>query len=207
MLRFIEDRASKLKLHYLASCFAASADLVPFWLGAGYWPARLGVTRDKASGCHSLLVLKPLLDDDAWRLLQKRFYRTTEKLLAARFRLLEPELVVQLWSGCSEAVTLSEWDWQRITAFARGELLLEESVDAIDGLLRLAMHQLRLHSSASEQDSMAVQILVAAIWQWRDARELEALYGVNGKRSLRQFLQLHVQRIVDRIAADGRVTD
>jgi tRNA(Met) cytidine acetyltransferase len=45
---------------FLSTSFAAASDVVAFWLKNGFIPVRLGTTKDQASGCYSLMMVKPL---------------------------------------------------------------------------------------------------------------------------------------------------
>ncbi|MGO3454961.1 MAG: GNAT family N-acetyltransferase [Marinomonadaceae bacterium] len=48
------------KCDFLCTSFAATPDVVSFWLKNGFIPVRLGTAKDQASGCYSLMMVKPL---------------------------------------------------------------------------------------------------------------------------------------------------
>lgn len=59
LIRHIEEVA-KGQCDFLCASFAATADVVAFWLKNGFIPVRLGTGRDQASGCYSLMMVKPM---------------------------------------------------------------------------------------------------------------------------------------------------
>ncbi len=199
MLQQIERRAKQQNLDYLSSSFAASSDLLPFWLSADFQPVRLGLKRDKSSGCHSLLVCKPLQLHPRWPSLQPRFFEITERLLSSTFQQLDAEIIVQLWQQQPLRSEISSVDLNNAKAFFQGECLLEDVIDTLDRLLRAGLSVKPL----DEELSSGLQALVAAIWQWREPGQLAILLGVSGKQQVQDTLQLHVQRIVDRITSSS----
>ena len=61
LIRHIEEVA-KGRCDFLCTSFAATADVVAFWLKNGFIPVRLGTGKDQASGCYSLMMVKPMHD-------------------------------------------------------------------------------------------------------------------------------------------------
>lgn len=45
---------------YLATSFGATSELISFWRDNEFLPVHIGHQRDQASGCHSVLMVKPL---------------------------------------------------------------------------------------------------------------------------------------------------
>lgn len=56
LLKTLHDIARQARIDYLSSSFGASNELLPFWFNQGYTPLHVGVKRDKASGCHNVVV-------------------------------------------------------------------------------------------------------------------------------------------------------
>ncbi|MEO9274983.1 GNAT family N-acetyltransferase [Marinomonas sp. 5E14-1] len=59
LIRHIEEVA-KGQCDFLCTSFAATADVVAFWLKNGFIPVRLGTGKDQASGCYSLMMVKAM---------------------------------------------------------------------------------------------------------------------------------------------------
>jgi len=64
LLSYIETLARKKPISercdFLCCSFAATPDVVAFWLKNNFIPVRLGTSKDQASGCYSLMMVKPL---------------------------------------------------------------------------------------------------------------------------------------------------
>ncbi|MEO9655980.1 GNAT family N-acetyltransferase [Marinomonas sp.] len=60
LLEHMETVAKQEGIDFLATSFAATLDTVKFWLKNGFQAVRLGTTKDQASGCYSLMMVKPL---------------------------------------------------------------------------------------------------------------------------------------------------
>lgn len=152
----------------IGSSFAATADVVDFWLGAGYRPVGLGLSRDASSGCHSALVLSALspaaieLEQLAWR----RFSEQWPQLLATRFQRLEPELVLGLLRACAVArLQLEQQDWLDLESYCQGRRPLALCQLSLAKLLQLALSrwpgQVDQVLTHAEQGALAQALLQA----------------------------------------------
>ncbi|ETX10054.1 hypothetical protein MUS1_04285 [Marinomonas ushuaiensis DSM 15871] len=54
------EQAAIGKYDFLCTSFAATSDVISFWLKNEFIPVRLGTGKDQASGCYSLMMVKPL---------------------------------------------------------------------------------------------------------------------------------------------------
>ncbi|NVK75619.1 MAG: tRNA(Met) cytidine acetyltransferase [Oceanospirillaceae bacterium] len=59
LLKQIENLATD-HCDFLCASFAATPDVVSFWLKNGYLPVRLGTSKDQASGSYSIMMVKPI---------------------------------------------------------------------------------------------------------------------------------------------------
>ncbi|MGB0941224.1 MAG: GNAT family N-acetyltransferase [Marinomonas sp.] len=60
LLTKIGEAGIEDKVDFLSTSFAATFDVVNFWQKNGFICVRLGTARDQASGCYSVMMLKPL---------------------------------------------------------------------------------------------------------------------------------------------------
>lgn len=60
LLSAISDAGKEADLDFICSSFAANYDVLNFWQKNGFICIRLGTTRDQASGCYSVMMIKPL---------------------------------------------------------------------------------------------------------------------------------------------------
>ncbi|MCV2403561.1 GNAT family N-acetyltransferase [Marinomonas sp. C2222] len=59
LLKHIEESA-RGQCDFLCTSFAATGDVLSFWIKNGFLPVRLGMTKDQASGCYSVMMVKAL---------------------------------------------------------------------------------------------------------------------------------------------------
>ncbi|EGU45810.1 GNAT family N-acetyltransferase [Vibrio splendidus] len=101
----------KLSLHieqadYLATSFGATSDLIAFWRNNDFAPVHIGHQRDQASGCHSVLMVKPLkANSESWiSQLLNHFERSFCFVVAGSLASLEVDMVRALLPTYSESI-------------------------------------------------------------------------------------------------------
>ncbi|MFM2643481.1 GNAT family N-acetyltransferase [Vibrio chagasii] len=91
---------------YLATSFGATSDLIAFWRNNGFAPVHIGHQRDQASGCHSVLMVKPLnASSESWvcQLLQ-HFERSFCFVVSGSLASLEVDMVRVLLPTYCESI-------------------------------------------------------------------------------------------------------
>jgi len=80
LLTKIGEAGIEDKVDFLSTSFAATFDVVNFWQKNGFICVRLGTARDQASGCYSVMMLKPLnAKAEKQALLYQAFYLSNLK--------------------------------------------------------------------------------------------------------------------------------
>nr|WP_255537678.1 GNAT family N-acetyltransferase [Motiliproteus sp. SC1-56] len=171
MLAQLGASAESEGVDMLGSSFGLTADLAHFWGQAGFRPLRLGLRRDASSGCHSLMVVRPL-NLEAGSLVEKiqaRFVSHLPPQLGAPLQEMEAEAVVALLARLPRArMSADPQDWLDRVSFAAGQRGLEQCRPALQGLV------LDLLTDARVTVEPEVALLwVQAVLQgrpWRDCR-------------------------------------
>jgi len=177
----------------LGSSFAASDHLPRFWTQAGYRALRLGLQRDAASGCHSLLVARPLTAAGA-QLLQRiepRYQQQLRAQLHGAYREVEPALLAELLRAAppSEA-PVAEQDALDLIAYVLGGRGFEQ--------VEPVLHQFLLRQLQRNHPWSAAELalLIRRILQRHTVAECCRLAGLSGRRQLEQRLrQLLLERV------------
>ncbi|TBW55510.1 tRNA(Met) cytidine acetyltransferase [Marinobacter halodurans] len=169
----------------LGSSFGATAPLLAFWRGAGFYPLRLGLHRSASSGEYTLQMGQALSAGgmDLLLRLQTRFAEHWPLLLGDAFRSLEPDLALSLGRDWVAAAPLTPMDRAELAAFAGGYRLFE--------LSRLPLMRLSLQAGVSERlarDDDAVLWCRAVLqgWPWSD---LQSAGLCRGRRDAEQRLR------------------
>ncbi|WP_422138201.1 tRNA(Met) cytidine acetyltransferase TmcA [Endozoicomonas sp. ALC020] len=186
LLKCIEEQAKLRKLDYLGSSFGATSELASFWGGSGYLPVRVGITREAASGCYSVMVLKSL--NEAFCLLVKemqcRFTSGFLIQLPGVFREMTPDLarvILRLSHSNIESV-LDQRDQMDLKSLVCSDRLFESCLPAIRSLLLSKI-------SDSSVSKVALNVLIAKVLQLNDWSEIARANGLTGRKQAVQFLK------------------
>jgi len=169
--------AADSQVDYLSTSFGATASLLQFWNNNNFVAARLGFTREQASGEHALIMMKPLTDNtrvliDAAR---ERWHEAFGFQLRTEFSSLESDLVVGLLQ--SATAIAQPHHLEAAKRFADAQLQLADS--------HWALWHCVIEAAASAQlstfDAIDRNLLVAVVLQQQPlskvARQLG--YGSN----------------------------
>lgn len=94
----IEQQLQSDDIDFIGSSFAGNAGLLSFWQQSGYSLARIGFTKDKASGEHSCLLVKPLTKQalEKQKQITESFYQQFDYWLTDEFKHLPAQMVWQV---------------------------------------------------------------------------------------------------------------
>lgn len=185
LLSFVLAKAQQQPaLDLLGSSFGATADLLPFWFNAGYQPVRLGITKDQASGEHTLQVVQGI--SVAGKALQQqliaRFTETLPDVLSLWLKALSADLLVQILQALPLKNTpLSEQNQLELHAFANGHRPLAVSRTALKAWLWNALAQ----NMAAVHLTPWVALLLQEIFE----QQLQEVLGLKGKKALDKWLR------------------
>ena len=101
-MKSLQVFAKNQHVDFIGASFGANAQLLKFWQNEGYQIARIGFTKDKASGEHSALVLCAVSDKAQFfeRKIISEFYSSFDYLLTDEYKSLAPQLVWQVLHHC-----------------------------------------------------------------------------------------------------------
>ena len=123
-IRVIENKYKQEGVDYLSTSFGSTAELNYFWKALGFHFVRLGITKDKASGTHSLLAMKPLSKKSMnWAPIVDEYFNSSfpEQLMSI-FSGLPYNDVLSFFNGISTKDTMSYLVIKRLTIFSLGGL-------------------------------------------------------------------------------------
>jgi len=183
LLEKLKQDAAVLGWDYLGSSFAASPDLLPFWLQNQFHPVRLGQGRDLVSGCHAALVLSGISEQirGLQQHLQQRFQQQLPLLLGPIYSDLEPGLLIQLIETPEPAWQLTPQDKRDLQAFAYHNRMLESCLVPLQKLLVQFAADTEKTELSSEQ-----QWLIQLILQ---QQPLEAVVKGQGRKAVMRQLR------------------
>lgn len=174
---------------FLASSFGATKSLLSFWLTNGFQLARIGFSKDKASGEQSALVIKSLSENSQRVLttINTEFYRCFDYLLVDEYKYLAPNLVALIQRYCpqSSLIALSSLDHANIEAFAYGYRQYSSCVFSLHLWLKQQLRSQHLNDEV-------LFTLISRIMQKHSVSNVCDTYHFTGKKALEQFLKVSV---------------
>ena len=179
----IEQSIAKQGIDFIGASFAGNTTLVKFWQCSGFSVARVGFSKDKASGEHSCLVTKALTPKAGalQPVITQQFYRQFDYWLTDEFKHMSATLIWQLLHGniALKTLTLDSEIMQSVNDFSTGQRQFSSCV--------YALHQWLL-KHCTEPFNVEVLPLLARILQKHSIEQVCQQYGFTGKKALNQHL-------------------
>ena len=99
LLQWIINWAATQQFDHLSASFAASDNLLQFWLRHELQVLRIGIRKDKSSGQHSFMVNLPLSQQgkELHHQIQTDFHKQVKVQLSRQLRQLDSSLIIVLW--------------------------------------------------------------------------------------------------------------
>ncbi|HAS6383274.1 TPA: tRNA(Met) cytidine acetyltransferase [Vibrio vulnificus] len=169
------------QVDFLSTSFGATESLVRFWLHSQYRPVRVGFSRDAASGCHAVMMVKPLTScAEHWvEKAECMFEQTLPEWLSAALNDLEPEVVRALLPALGASALPPE-----ALSLIRHYALGGNSFESV--LPWLKRWVLMLEASQVEQ------LLIRKVLQNHTWSECAQMAGLPGRKQVELLLRQHV---------------
>jgi len=203
LLTHIEQLAHKQRIDFIGASFGVNTQLLSFWLKAGMQIARIGFTKDKASGEHSVMVLKAMNTSLNCQVTQlnDEFFRSFDFLLADEYKELSASLVLLILkeSSQSKLSILTSFDLANVDAYAQGQRLYSNCAYSLSLWLK---HLLSVDRKL--ESNPALLALINRLLQKHSLDELCQRYSYTGKKMLELNLKDYVQQQLKVIAKEDQ---
>lgn len=193
LLKEVRQQALRDQYDYLGTSFGATEELLHFWHRNQLSPVRVGMTREAASGTHSVMMLQGL-SEAGHHLLTEAQARFTEQfhwLLMDGLEDLEAELVCALLqqSGCATTYQESSFEQSDLHSYVEGLRQYDSCMASIKS------YTMRLLSQACVS-SQQQQLLVAKVLQNKNWQQLADLLRLSGRKQVQQLLRETIREYV-----------
>ncbi|PKI14372.1 GNAT family N-acetyltransferase [Colwellia sp. 12G3] len=194
LINHIELLAIEQGADFIGASFGVNPELLSFWLNADFSTARIGFTKDKASGEHSALLIKGLnvKNKRKQQEFQRSFYRSFDYLLLDEYKTLTTELVFLLLSqnAQEDLIGLSALDISNVQAFSQGERLYSSCCYSL--YLWLKHDLLKEDTNSSTNVMQPCLVLIARLIQKHDSDTVCQQFGLTGKKMLNQKMKDYI---------------
>ncbi|RBO84776.1 GNAT family N-acetyltransferase [Marinomonas aquiplantarum] len=173
---------------FLCTSFAATPDVLHFWLKNGYRIVRLGTSKDHASGSYSIMMVKPLNQSanticTGW---QNRFIEQFTVNLMLQYHDLASDVVLQILAGNNRELSLPSL--AQLNPQERHELALfighHKPFDSIRPVFLKACYQLAINQQLDVKNPRHLLMLEAALGRDLSANQKKA--QLDGKKAIYQ---------------------
>lgn len=217
LLNSLEQHVTAQGVDFIGASFAGNANLVRFWQQAEFIVARVGFSKDKASGEHSCVVIKALTPKaiTLQQTITQQFYQQFDYWLTDEFKYLPAKLVWQLLNANVELKSraLTQDILLAVNDFSSGQRQYSGCVYALHQWLlwhcaeQKCAEQKCAEQKAAEQDcaeqyeatqcetgpfNADVLPLLARILQKHSVEQVCQQYGFTGKKALNQHLMAYI---------------
>lgn len=196
MIEHVTACAREQGYDYVGSSFGATPELLDFWSKRDWLPVRAGFRRGASSGCHSVVVLKPISAAGAAlaERARERYFAQFPHQLSDSLQDLEPALVVRLMQrGAARAIEPEDADWDDARAIGFEQRLPETCIGSI---WRVACFALMDPRCVTALENRETEVLVARVLQRRSWQQCAALIGVSGRNDAMSVLRSAVAGLI-----------
>ena len=193
LLRYIIQEASSKRLDFVGAAFAASPDILRFWLKNDFWLNRLSEQRDPVTAQWPALVNCPL-NQKAKAMIEKAELRMESILFQQQIARLEPfdrEIVGVCMSNFKSDFCFDEDTRYRIEGFVLYQRSFEDTLPELRQLLRYRSKSVTVMSEVANMSDQDRALLMSRVVYMQTVEEAGLLSGYQGKRlQLKQLKRL-----------------
>jgi tRNA(Met) cytidine acetyltransferase len=176
LLDAVFEQAKLAQQDYVATSFAATADVFDFWQASGFSLQHIGWRRDSVSGAHTALMARPI-SSEAVSLCRQQVKKLTLQLsILFRDNLsdLEVDVAVRFIRNISSANALLSTDDRRdVTLFVNYQRSYETCIAALSHSALLLI--------ATLDDQKFCELVVFKVLQHKSWQQAAATFGYSGK--------------------------
>lgn len=180
---------STLDFDYLATSFGATQQLVSFWNQVGYEAVHIGHQRDQASGCHSLLMVKPFDEtSEVWyEKSHQRFIQNLSYLISDSLSSMEVDMVLTFLQSFSTD-SISPEECHLLDCYIAGG-------GSFDGIAVVGS-KLIIEISRSHKSEIS-DLLVLKVIQKRSWGQCCEMLGLSGRKQAEHYVRAHLQSLLN----------
>ncbi|NUW70658.1 tRNA(Met) cytidine acetyltransferase TmcA [Vibrio coralliilyticus] len=169
---------------FISTSFGATSELIRFWRKNGFVPVKLGVQRDQASGCHSVVMVKGNSD---WVVVaEQHFHQSMRYLLGDVFAEIETDIVRNLLR--KEDASEAKCEFQALIGnYCLGGAGFESVAPFVANWL--------LSSSSALLNSSS--LVIRKVLQQQSWQACSEEFGFAGRKQTEQQLRSDIQALLD----------
>ncbi|MBN3573727.1 tRNA(Met) cytidine acetyltransferase TmcA [Vibrio neptunius] len=169
---------------FISTSFGATSELLQFWFKNGFTAVKLGIQRDQASGCHSVVMIK---GQPIWlQIAENHFEQSMPYLLGEAFNDIETDIVRNLLRKEDASDEFGGF-FELIARYCKGGAGYECVAPFIANML--------LASNTALQNSS--DLMIRKLLQQRSWQECGDEFSLSGRKQTEQQLRIDIQVMLD----------
>ncbi|MGR5132371.1 tRNA(Met) cytidine acetyltransferase TmcA [Vibrio alfacsensis] len=175
-------------ISYLSTSFGATEELIHFWQKSGYQAIRLGTMRDAASGCYSLLMVRPCGPSaQPWIQQAEMLYKELLSVATSQvYPKLEPALFRALFSHPFGGIRLHPIKLNLIACYTQGG-------NSYESVSVWVQQWLLLNGLDAVSDFVIAKVFFAQDWS-----ECAKQFGYSGRKQAEQKLRQELKILLSK---------
>lgn len=189
LLQVAEQFAKDNGAAYISSSFAATSDVIPFWLRNGFKALWLGSKRDASSGAYSLIVAKALSEEMElnFNIMQQELLQGLSLTTRHVHKSIAADVLIALSVAKSNYWPELRSDFIVAQRYCKGELFFEQAAASLT----------RMCNGLNLEIFADVELAINALLLGEDWRHLSARYQLNGRLAVENRLRNLFQEIIE----------
>jgi tRNA(Met) cytidine acetyltransferase len=192
LIDYVELQARQQQVTFLTTSFGCNTDILKFWYRSGFLLAKLSAKPEVSSGEHSAICIKPLTNEalKIYDSIQKDFYQELLYQMDKNFQCLSEALLIQILLFEPNVNVGTFKNMAKLSQFATGKR-------AYFTCKRLLKEYLIANPACfSKIETQQQALLVAALLQNVNDKDLCAKYNLSGKKQIEQALKTSFSKIL-----------
>jgi len=197
LLAALIQEAQNKQFDFVGASFSILPGMLGFWCGCHFKPVLVGMTKNVASGAHSVVVLQGISTEGEalHHHARQRFNQVFPHWLSDPLRELDTNIVLELWHQTEDTslLQLSERDRQDIQSFADGLRGYEVNLWPLWMFICASLPLSHQACILSKQES---GLLISKVLQKRSWQEAAELAGINGRSAIIAMMRKAVHNMI-----------
>ncbi|WNC67786.1 GNAT family N-acetyltransferase [Thalassotalea nanhaiensis] len=188
LLNYCASAGKDRGFDFIGSSFGANQQLLSYWFTCQFNLARIGFSKDAASGEHSALVLKPLTEqaEQLSKQITQQFYRDLRYYASDEYKYLDTQLMSEIFAHADNLSLPAERDLQTLADFVQGHRVFSCCAPAIN---RCLTSYLAENADKVQADRLGAAVTLRKVIQQQNYAEVCEEFKLTGKKELLKTLK------------------
>lgn len=190
LINWLKDWAKQQGFDHLSASFAASPELVRFWLQQGFQVLRIGLQKDKSSGEHSFMVNLALSEQgiSLHQQIQDNFKEQSQLLFSRQLQDLDSQLITQLWQSL-----ISKKDNKQLKTALSAYTEANRSYESVEFLLI----QLLFNSEIDKLEQKQQRAIINKVIQNHSWQTVVTNHQFTGKKQAQAYIKQAIRDLIN----------